>query len=145
MHNDNSRSLDRKFKRVGGETTYKTLMMLLSFETTWEYFSNNGMRYDRAGLHNNSLEAVHDDIHMFSGKGHSLNGVFVRAHMTDLAFAGKRFLRQDYDHLLTSAYSFKPLIRSSGCITRTLIVFWLFGKSSIPASGSVMVRLESQL
>jgi hypothetical protein len=69
-------------------------MMFQFAHPRWELFSNNGMHNDMIGLHNNSIEAIHDDIHMLSGKGHSLNGVYVRAHMTDLAFAGKESIRE---------------------------------------------------
>lgn len=52
----------------------------LKYNDTWELFSNHGEGDD---AHANSLEAVHDDIHVIVGYGR------IPGHMTHPYFAGK--------------------------------------------------------
>jgi tyrosinase len=61
------------------ESTREKTYDMLKFNDNWESFSNHGELDDS---HANSLEAVHDDIHGFVGRG------AVRGHMTHALFAG---------------------------------------------------------
>lgn len=65
-----------------GQIREKTYNML-KFNETWEWFSNHGVGDDQ---HANSLESVHDDIHVIVGYGQ------IQGHMTNPFFAGMCFI-----------------------------------------------------
>ncbi|EKM78930.1 hypothetical protein AGABI1DRAFT_114468 [Agaricus bisporus var. burnettii JB137-S8] len=74
---ENIPALIAKLDLEADSTREKTYNML-KFNANWEAFSNHGEFDD---THANSLEAVHDDIHGFVGRG------AIRGHMTHALFA----------------------------------------------------------
>lgn len=74
------------------------LMMLLETDAGRQQLLSNNARPENMKIssrfQDNNLDAVHDDIHMFVGKGHPIpdSDKLVRGHMNRLDFAGNYFL-----------------------------------------------------
>lgn len=66
-----------------GQIREKTYNML-KFNDAWERFSNHGISDDQ---HANSLESVHDDIHVMVGYGK------IEGHMDHPFFAGNVIIK----------------------------------------------------
>lgn len=95
---------------------------MLKDNNTWELFSNHGYNPDQA--HANSLESVHDHIHVAIGYGEE------RGHMTHPYWAGEDFpfLMNEFLFKGVCGCEFQHSIRSSGSIMRMLTAFYPSGK-----------------